>query len=360
MKPVEGRKRVVIEEVQPRVSCGRYPAKRTLGDGVTVTAAIFGDGHDHVAGRLLFRHESESDWHSTPMIALTNDMWTATFTVDRLGTWNYTIEAWVDHFGTWCSDLQKRLAAQHDLAADSVTGSQNIPLALRTGAALLEEVKTRAKGGDAKLLDQTLSSLRSVADQNTDLYEYPGCDKMIDLVNRYPDLAVITRYHQDLPLWVDRERARYSTWYELFPRSTSPDPNRHGTFADVEALLPDISAMGFDVLYLPPIHPIGNAFRKGPNNNVASTKGDSGSPWASARMRVVTPRFIASLARSRTSSAWSPRHTCTAWRLRSISPSSVRPTIPGLASIPTGSSSVRTAPSNTPKIRPKSIRISIR
>jgi len=103
---------------------------------------------------------------------------------------------------------------------------------------------------------------------------------MIDLVNRYPDLAVITRYHQDLPLWVDRERARYSTWYELFPRSTSPDPNRHGTFADVEALLPDISAMGFDVLYLPPIHPIGNAFRKGPNNNVASTKGDPGSPWA--------------------------------------------------------------------------------
>src|SRR6185312_9438969 len=88
------------------------------------------------------------------------------------------------------------------------------------------------------------------------------------------------RYHQDLPLWVDRERARYSTWYELFPRSTSPDPNRHGTFADVEALLPDISAMGFDVLYLPPIHPIGNAFRKGPNNNVASTKGDPGSPWA--------------------------------------------------------------------------------
>lgn len=280
MKPIEGRKRVIIEEVQPRVSCGRYPARRTLGDSVTVSAAIFADGHDHVAGRLLYRHESERDWRSTPMISLTNDMWTATFTVDKIGTWSYTLEAWVDHFGTWCSDLQKRLAAQNDPAASSVTGPQNIPLALRTGASLLEDVKARAKGEDAKLLDQILVSLRWMADQKTEVHEYPICDDVIKLVNEYPDLSRATRYHQDLSLWVDRERARYSTWYELFPRSTSPDPTRHGTFADVEALLPDIAAMGFDVLYLPPIHPIGNAFRKGPNNNVASAKGDPGSPWA--------------------------------------------------------------------------------
>ncbi len=280
MKPVEGRKRVIIEAVQPQVDCGRYPAKRTLGDRVTVTAAIFADGHDHVAGRLLFRHESERDWHSAPMIALTNDLWTATFAVDKLGTWIYAIEAWVDHFGTWCADLQKRLAAQHDPAADAVTASQNIPLALRTGAILLEDIAARAKGADARLLDQILVALRWMADQKTDISEYPLCDEIVDLVNRYPDLTLATRYHQDLAVWVDRERARFSTWYELFPRSASPDPGRHGTFADVEALLPDIAAMGFDVLYLPPIHPIGDAFRKGPNNNVVAAKGDPGSPWA--------------------------------------------------------------------------------
>jgi starch synthase (maltosyl-transferring) len=280
MKPVEGRKRVVIEDVQPQVDCGRYPTKRTLGDAVTVTAAIFADGHDHIAGRLLFRHEKDREWHTTPLTALTNDLWSATFTVDKPGAWSYTFEAWIDHFGTWCADLKKRLEAQHDTSADSTTTSQNIPLALRTGAVLLEGVAARVKGSDAKILNEILISLQWLADQKSETYEYPLCDEIVDLVNQYPDLTFVTRYHQELPLWVDRERARFSTWYELFPRSASPDPGRHGTFADVEALLPDIAGMGFDVLYLPPIHPIGEAFRKGPNNNVVAAEGDPGSPWA--------------------------------------------------------------------------------
>lgn len=275
MKPVEGRKRVVIEDVQPQVDCGRYPTKRTLGDTVTVTAAIFADGHDHIAGRLLFRHEKERTWRSTQIAPLTNDLWSATFTVDKPGTWNYTLEAWIDHFGTWRADLQKRIEAQHDPA----TATQNIPLALRTGAILLEEIATRAKGADAKLLSQAQVSLQQMADQ-ADAARYPLGEEILNVVNRYPDLTLATRYPQKLPVWVDRERARFSSWYELFPRSTSPDPTRHGTFNDVEKLLPDIAAMGFDVLYLPPIHPIGDAFRKGPNNNVVASKGDPGSPWA--------------------------------------------------------------------------------
>jgi starch synthase (maltosyl-transferring) len=280
MKPVEGRKRVIIEDIQPQVDCGRYAARRTIGDVVTVTAAVFADGHDHIAGRLLFRHEKERTWRSTPIAPLDNDLWSATFTVDKPGTWSYTIEAWVDHFGTWCSDLQKRLDAQHDPSADPAAASQNIPLALRTGALLLEEAVTRAKGADAKLLEQILVALRWMAEQKTGISASPLCDEIIDLVNRYPDLTLATRYPQKLALWVDRERARFSTWYELFPRSTSSDPARHGAFGDVEALLPDIAAMGFDVLYLPPIHPIGDAFRKGPNNNVIASQGDPGSPWA--------------------------------------------------------------------------------
>lgn len=280
MKPVEGRKRVIIEEVQPQVDCGQCPARRTVNDVVTVTAAVFADGHDHVAGRLLYRHDKDRHWRSAPLQFVNNDIWSASFKVDRIGAWHYTIEAWVDHFGTWCADLRKRIAAQHDPAADPITASQNIPLALRIGADHLQRTLARAKGTDATLLNQILVSLRWLADQKTDLTDHPLCDEVIAVVNQYPDPSLITRYHQDLSLWVDRERARFSTWYELFPRSTASDPSQHGSFSDVETLVPEIAAMGFDVLYFPPIHPIGDAFRKGPNNNVVAAKDDPGSPWA--------------------------------------------------------------------------------
>jgi starch synthase (maltosyl-transferring) len=280
MKPVEGRKRVVIEEVQPQVDCGRYPAKRILGDTVTVTAAVFGDGHDHVAARLLYRHSSETDWRFTPLTALTNDLWTVAFPVDKLGDWLYTIEGWVDHFDTWCADLRKRLTAQQTTAAPNASvESQDIPLAFRTGALLLSQAAQRAKGPDSNLIAEAAANLGRLGGSKAATHEFPLSEEIIALVAHYPDLTFATRYRQELHLWVDRERARYSTWYELFPRSTSADP-RHGTFADVKALLPSIAAMGFDVLYLPPIHPIGAAFRKGRNNNVVSTPDDPGSPWA--------------------------------------------------------------------------------
>jgi starch synthase (maltosyl-transferring) len=281
MKPVEGRRRVVIEEVQPQVDCGRYPAKRIVGDSVTVTAAIFGDGHDQIAARLLYRHSSETEWRSTLLTPLTNDLWTVSFTADKLGDWLYTIEAWVDHFATWCADLRKRLAAQPSAGPTTTSArSQDIPLALRSGALLLNQAAQRAKDPDSSLLAQTAVDLNRLADNNAATYEYPVNDKIIAVAGQYSDLTLATRYKPELHLWVDRERARYSTWYELFPRSTSPDPTRHGTFADVKALLPSIAAMGFDVLYLPPIHPIGTAFRKGRNNNPASAEDDPGSPWA--------------------------------------------------------------------------------
>ncbi|WP_260735357.1 alpha-1,4-glucan--maltose-1-phosphate maltosyltransferase [Tunturiibacter lichenicola] len=274
MKPIEGRKRVVIEEVSPQVDGGRYPAKRTLDDVVTVTAAVFGDGHDHVSGRLLYRHSSKTEWHSTPLVPRTNDLWSAAFTADELGDWLFTIEGWVDHFDTWSSDLQKRIDAQ------PVAGSQDVALALRSGALLLEQIAQRAAGSDSKLLAETAAKLEKLAKSKATSYEYPLSDEIIEIAAQYPDPTLTVRYSRELHLWVDRERARYSTWYELFPRSTSPDPGRHGTFADVKALLPSIAAMGFDVLYMPPIHPIGTAFRKGPNNNVVSAEGDPGSPWA--------------------------------------------------------------------------------
>ena len=281
MKPAEGRKRVIVEDIQPQVDCGRYPAKRVIGDGIQVTAAIFSDGHDHVAGRLVYRHASERRWRSIPMTEINNDMWTASFTADKLGEWSFGVEGWVDHFDTWRADLKKRIAAQPDPANPAAGGiPQNIPLALRSGAILLETMSELAKGADAKLLQQVVLSLRWMADENSPVYEYPLADEIVEIAARYPDLSYATRSEKDVTVWVDRERARFSSWYELFPRSASPDPSRHGTLKDVEALLPSIEAMGFDVLYLPPIHPIGTAFRKGPNNNVTAVEGDHGSPWA--------------------------------------------------------------------------------
>ena len=275
MKPTEGRKRIVIEEIQPSVNDGRHPAKRILGDLVEITAAIFGDGHDHVAARLLYRHASQRKAQATPFTALTNDFWSATFTADRLGLWYFTIEAWIDHFDTWTHDLAKRLAAQTDSA-------QDIPLALRIGANHLDAAASRAKAksADARKLTAAAANLRSLADQNLALYDSPITTDLIALVAKYPDFRFATKYSTELPLWVDRERARFSSWYELFPRSTSPNPGQHGTLRDVAARVPEIAAMGFDVLYMPPIHPIGIAFRKGRNNSTTPEPNDVGSPWA--------------------------------------------------------------------------------
>ena len=273
MKPTEGRKRIVIEEIQPTVNHGRYPAKRILGDTVEVNAAIFGDGHDHVAARLHYRHASQRKWLTTNFTALPNDLWSATFTADKLGLWHFTIEAWIDHFDTWIHDLAKRLAAQADSA-------QDIPLALRIGATHLDAAASRARAIDAKKLILAAAQLRSLADQNLALYGDPVTPEIIALVAKYPDFSFATKHNAEFPLWVDRERARFSSWYELFPRSASPTPNQHGTLRDVAARVPEIAAMGFDVLYMPPIHPIGSAYRKGRNNSTTPEPDDVGSPWA--------------------------------------------------------------------------------
>lgn len=281
MKPAEGRSRIVIEEITPQLDGGRYPVCRIVGDRVEVSAAIFGDGHDHVAARLQFRSTSERKWQSVPMEPAGNDLWTAFFPVDAVGMWTFSIVAWVDHFDTWRSDLRKRLAAQPDpLHPDPQKLPQDIPLALRSGALLLESAGKRAKGKDAKTLNEAVASLRWMADQNAAHYEYPLSEELHALAERYPDLGFSTKSAREYEVWVDRERARYSTWYELFPRSMSPIPGAHGTLKDVEAQLPEVRAMGFDILYMPPIHPIGTAFRKGKNNSTTAEAGDVGSPWA--------------------------------------------------------------------------------
>jgi starch synthase (maltosyl-transferring) len=279
-----GRNRVVIEDVAPQIDAGSRPIRRVAGDEVTVTAAIFADGHDLLAARVLYRHKSERNWRSSPLIAEGNDLWRGSFRVDRIGTWSYTVQGWIDRFATWDSDLRKRLSAQPSMAdrdaAAAPADAREISLALRSGAILVREASMRARGVDAKRLAEVAELLNRLAAQERTFYDYPLGEDVHRIMETYPDLRLATEFEPELTVRVDRERAAFSSWYELFPRSTSPIPGEHGTLADVEKQLPEIAGMGFDILYLPPIHPIGRAFRKGPNNTANAGPDAPGSPWA--------------------------------------------------------------------------------
>ena len=262
----EGRARVVIEGVTPQIDGGAFPIKRVVGDTVVVEADAFVDGHDVISCVLLHRKESGAGWAESPMEPLVNDRWRGAFTVEEIGRYCYTVVGWVNRFKSWARDLGKRVDA-----------GQEVPIQMRIGADLIVEAAARASGDDAARLLAYAEIVRLGGADGTRVALSP---ELAALMSRYEERRFATRYERELPVVVDRLRARFSAWYELFPRSTAADAGRHGTFADVEARLPYVAAMGFDVLYLPPIHPIGRQFRKGPNNTVQAGPGDPGSPWA--------------------------------------------------------------------------------
>lgn len=263
----DGRIRAVIENVTPSVDNGRFAAKRIIGDQVVVEADCFTDGHDSLACLLLWRREDENAWHETEMTPLGNDRWQASFFAASVGRYRYTVAAWVDHFLSWRHDFARRIEGA------------DLRVAALVGAVLIEDAAGRAKGKDSKQLKDWAVQLRTITD--IQLLKACGLDEeLAAIAKRYPDRSLTATYPVEFPLVVDRERARFSAWYELFPRSASSEPGRHGTFRDCEALLPEIAKMGFDVLYFPPIHPIGQINRKGTNNTLIAKSGDVGSPWA--------------------------------------------------------------------------------
>ncbi len=264
----DGRRRVMIEGVSPEVDGGRFAAKRTLGDLVRVESDIFTDGHDSIAARLLFRKEDADTWNERPMQALVNDRWFAEFPVTELGRYRYTIHAWVDHWETWRRDLQKRITAATDTVVDYQIGGE-----------LVSQAAERAHGSDRQLLQEHANLLQS-SGELTRLRDIATDAALYGTMTQHPDRRFSTELGRDLVIVVDPVRARFSAWYEFFPRSAAKDPGKHGTFADCEARLPYIAEMGFDVVYLPPIHPIGQQFRKGKNNSTTAEPGDVGSPWA--------------------------------------------------------------------------------
>jgi starch synthase (maltosyl-transferring) len=264
----DGRQRVVIEGVSPEIDGGAFAAKRTTGDLVRVEADIFTDGHDSVAAALRYRHERAAEWHEQRFEFINNDRWFAEFRVTELGRYFYTVIGWVDHFLTWRKDLLKRIQANSDTPVDYLIG-----------AALIEEAAGRAQGTDATELAAAAKFL-SADGEPEDKRQHAVDEALFARMLAYPDRRFATELGRELPLVVDPEWARFSAWYEFFPRSASLDPSKHGTFADCEARLPDIKKLGFDVVYLPPIHPIGLNFRKGKNNTTTPEDGDVGSPWA--------------------------------------------------------------------------------
>jgi starch synthase (maltosyl-transferring) len=268
LQQFDGRSRIVIEGVLPQIDGGRFPIKRIIGEHVVVEADVFADGHDLLSCQIVYRADTDQDWRAEPMRLLGTGRWRGDFQVTKLGKYRYTIEGWTDPFKTWRSDLVKRYKAH-----------QELPIDLLVGAGLLEDAAGRASGKDSQQLADWASLLRQESDQQSKV-EIALSDEVAALMDRYPARRFAKRYVRELTVLVERKKALFSTWYEAFPRSCAAESGRHGTFKDCEAWLPYIASMGFDVLYLPPIHPIGHTFRKGKNNSVVAQPDDVGSPWA--------------------------------------------------------------------------------
>jgi starch synthase (maltosyl-transferring) len=268
MKMEDGRKRVVIEAVHPEVDGGQFPAKRVVGERVVVEADIFADGHDLLAARLLFRKEGALDWIEVPMKLMGNDRWQGIFTVEEVGIYYFTIHAWVDRFLSWRQGLFKKVLADQEVSVD-----------LLIGAKILEDLISNVSGEDAEKIKKRVKILRS-SEEETRRVDVAMDEELAAMASRCSERKWATVYERELRVVVDPVQARFSTWYEMFPRSCSPQPGRYGTFKDCESRLPYIAAMGFDVLYFPPIHPIGQVNRKGKNNVPKAGPNDVGSPWA--------------------------------------------------------------------------------
>ncbi len=296
--------RVVIEAVQPVVDDARFPVKRTVGEDVRVSADVFADGHDRLAGVVRYRMvdaplatgptAEDRDWHEVPIESIGNDRFAGAFRVRALGRYEYTLQAWIDRFASWREELTKKHGAGQEIASE-----------LLEGAELVREAARHARGGPRRtdggvLVQAPPGSVPPPLEPGEDpagwlirqadllSSDLPEADRVAIAVSPrlatvmalYDDRPGAATYDRTVPVQVERERARFGAWYEMFPRSAGPDPTRSATFDEAARRLPAIAALGFDVVYLPPVHPIGRSFRKGRNNALVAAPGDPGSPWA--------------------------------------------------------------------------------
>ena len=259
---------IAIEQVQPELDGGQWPIKRVVGDSIEVSANIFKEGHDLLQARVIYQALDESGWHEQLMRPVGNDRWAGQFSVDRNARFVYSVLAFTDVYGSWRADLQKRLAAAQDVHSE-----------LLEGLRLVEQAAARCTDPDDRgRLEGYANHWRSM--EYREAAELAISVELGEVMDRCPDRTDATRYRRELHLICDRPAARFAAWYEIFPRSQGTDPTRSATFREAEARIPSIAAMGFDTLYMTPIHPIGHTNRKGPNNTLVAGPHDPGSPYA--------------------------------------------------------------------------------
>lgn len=259
---------IIIENIEPEIDAGRFPVKREAGDVMDVSADVYKDGHDLLVVELRWRKKGRRPWERVPMAHGGNDRWEASFALDELGRYEYTVHARVDVFGSWVHELREKHAAGQDVTVELIEGRRLVEAAIaRADAATRPALQAVLEAWDRapEINDRVLSALNP---------------ELRALMDRAPDESIANDYGRNLEVQVDRERARFAAWYEMFPRSQGADPSRGSTFREAEARLPDIAGMGFDVVYMPPIHPIGRTKRKGPNNTLVAGPNDPGSPYA--------------------------------------------------------------------------------
>ncbi len=268
-KPETAFSHIVIQDITPSVDNGRYPVKRIVGEPCIVEADAFRDGPDVIRVTLKYRPDTDQSYRDVPMTSLGNDRWQGVFIPDRPGRYFYTVEAWTDRLATWLWSFEKKAAAGRDLRSH-----------LLDGLSLVERMIRRAGPADSSLLRQFASLLRNYAGDYASVLAFAVRPDIAEALLRASEHYDATTYNPPLELIVDREKARFSAWYELFVRSQTDDPARYGSFREAEKILPEIADMGFDVLYLTPIHPIGKTNRKGKNNSLIAEPDAVGSPWA--------------------------------------------------------------------------------
>lgn len=265
--PLPGQSRTVIENIYPQLDQGSFPIKRVPFEEVKVSADIFGDGHDHINAAVQYQFEGEKTWKEVRMQHTGNDRWECAFHVDHVGFYTYRVVSWLDVCETWLDGFYKKAKAG-DL----------LELEIRIGTELLKEMLKSTKGDNKKWLQNTINTLENTSKYN-DAVVLILSDEFKHIINKHPIRSFET-VSKELKVMVEINKALFSSWYEFFPRSASPEVGRTGTFNDCKGLMPMISQMGFDVVYFPPIHPVGVAFRKGKNNSTTAKPGEPGSPWA--------------------------------------------------------------------------------
>ena len=265
----DGKRRVVIENVKPCIDNGRFPVKRIVGETIDVTADVFCDSHDVISAVVLYKKNGENKWNRSPMEFVDNDRWAGAFALDSTGIYDYTVLGWVDHFGTWLQNFNKKLVS-----------GQSIDIEILIGVNMMRGIADRGSFEDREIILNFAEKVLSAKTRDSLVGEIFD-PRILQIINRNIDSANATQYESTLNVVVDQKKALFSSWYEFFPRSANTTRAiSHGTFTDCEKLLPLIKKMGFDVVYLPPIHPIGITNRKGKNNTVTAKENDPGSPWA--------------------------------------------------------------------------------